>query len=598
MKISLFNNLRVRFLFILLFSVLVSTSIVSVFLYQHFHHFLNDRFDTDLQKYIILTEQALNTQRFEAQDTLYLKQFVDERADIFKCRITFMNNMGEVIVDSDIPTQQLSSVENHLNRPEILQANKEIFGSDIRHSATIGQDLLYKAMRLKNGAKQVGYIRFAIKMSHVNRLLEVTRNYFILGSIGILLLSSILVLLFSKKINNQLYKILTGARKIARGDLQTRIRIDSQNELSLLSDQMNEMARKLSGYVTHVQKEKQNLDTVLESIHEGLLAIDHNQKIIFHNKHVLSLLNLAELKNVHTYFYHAIRNKHLTSLISSYFTTPVYIKDRLKAGKNVMDVVITPLEFEGSPSPGAVVVLRDITHTNKLEKIRTEFVANVSHEFKTPLAAIRGYSETLLDWGLTDSALREKYVKKIVHQSIQLENLVTDLLALARIEKLQNIELVPFNLVPIINDVVAEVQEEVLHKEQNLELLLKSDVMEIVGEAKMFRSIMVNLINNAIKYTPAKGNITIECKPVFSQMHISVIDDGLGIPLKDQSRVFERFYRVDKGRNRAIPGTGLGLSIVKHMADLQNAEIKLFSEEGKGSTFSLWYPIGDTIEPL
>jgi two-component system phosphate regulon sensor histidine kinase PhoR len=355
------------------------------------------------------------------------------------------------------------------------------------------------------------------------------------------------------------------------------------------------MALKISNYLKESARERQDLNTVLSSINEGIITIESNKKIIFFNDKALQLLNNKTQNILGEYYYLIIRNQHLNSLLNNFFEKPFLISDEIQIDRNrTLEVVIIPFNISAHKRKGVVVVLRDISHYKNLEKIRRDFVANVSHEFKTPLAAIRGYSETLLDWALGDQAVNRKYVEKIIKQSNQLENLVSDLLQLARIERLQNIGLEAFDPNSIIQDVIHEYSDTAQNKQIKLISNLQAKDVKVLGDPEMFRSIMANLIDNAVKYTPAEGEVT-----VFSRINgrygtFSVKDTGIGIPHNEQERVFERFYRVDKARSRAIGGTGLGLSIVKHLAELQQADVWLQSELEKGSCFSVKFKLADT----
>jgi two-component system phosphate regulon sensor histidine kinase PhoR len=337
------------------------------------------------------------------------------------------------------------------------------------------------------------------------------------------------------------------------------------------------MATKISNHLKESARERQDLNTVLSSINEGILAIESNKKIIFFNEKALQLLNNKAQNIPGEYYYLVIRNQHLNSLLNNFFEKPFLISDEIQIdSKRTLEVVIIPFHIAAHKRKGVVVVLRDISHYKKLEKIRRDFVANVSHEFKTPLAAIRGYSETLLDWALGDQTVNRKYVDKIIKQSNQLENLVADLLQLARIERLQNIELKAFDPGPVIQDVINEYSEMAQNKQIKLISSLQTKEVKILGDPEMFRSIMANLIDNAVKYTLTGGEVTVFSKINAKYGTFSVKDNGIGIPHHEQERVFERFYRVDKARSRAIGGTGLGLSIVKHLTELQQAEIVVF----------------------
>ena len=579
------KNLRYRLLFILIFSLLVGYLIVGTFLYQHFDNFLYNRFRADLTKYLDLTEYTIDKEKILERDQKYLRQFVNSYAKKLNCRITVMSEKGEVISDSEIPDDQIPKLENHLNRPEILQLSEQMFGSNIRQSKTLAQNLLYMAKKIEYQNKQIGYLRLAILTDDVDNLLVMTRNYFIGGGIFVLLISSLLVGIFSKQITSDLFEIINKARQIAKGNLDSKINIKSKDELNILGNSLNEMARRLSDYLAELQRDKNNLNTVLSSVNDGIVAINPDKKIVVYNNQAQALLNYSGQEMKSKNYTDIINNQHLVSLLDNFFVRPLFIKDDVRFEDRTLDVIITPLTADGSDSKGAVLVLRDITEINMLSKIRRDFVANVSHEFKTPLAAIRGYAETLLDWALEDNKVSKKYVQKIIKQSNQLENLVSDLLELARIEKLQNLQFRLFNPNPIIKDTVEELSTYAADKKLNVMTTLDTGKINVRGEPEMFRSIIFNLLDNAIKYTPAKGKILIKSEINDKTILFSISDSGVGIPKNKQVMIY------DKARSRSIGGTGLGLSIVKHLAELQKAEVKLESDIGKGSRFTVSFPL-------
>jgi two-component system phosphate regulon sensor histidine kinase PhoR len=486
-------------------------------------------------------------------------------------------------------------VENHLHRPEVQQSLHNGYGFNIRHSATIGQDLLYTSKLLRLGNRDIGFLRFAIFAEETDRMLNTARLFFVSGGLLVLIISALLVTFLARKINRNLNEVIEKARDIAAGNLNVKIQVDSNDELKLLGNSLNEMASKISINLQESARERHDLNTVLSSINEGIIAIESNKKIIFFNDKALKLLNNATQDILGQFYYQVIRNQHLISLLNNFFEKPFLISDELQVdNKRTLEIVISPFTIEPHRRKGVVVVLRDISHYKKLEKIRRDFVANVSHEFKTPLAAIRGYAETLLDWALEDPNVNRKYVKKVVKQSELLENLVTDLLQLARIERLQNIELKAFDPIPVIQDVLNEYSEAAQNNRIAMHSDLQRDHNKVLGDPEMFRSIIANLIDNAIKYTPAEGEVRVSCQINAKFGTFSVRDNGIGIPQNEQERVFERFYRVDKGRSRAIGGTGLGLSIVKHLAELQQAEVWLQSEINKGSCFSVKFKLAES----
>lgn len=590
MNLGIKHNLRLRLVIILLASLFIGALLVGYFLFQQIEHFLHARIDDNLQSYLNLSEHALDHEKVIDKDNNYLKQFADQYSRIIKCRVTFIDTKGLVLADSDVPNDQLPNMENHLNRPEVRNSQNLVMGSDIRLSASVGQNLFYVAKQLQFNNEKIGYLRLAYKIEQFDQLLVSTQNSFFAGGFLVLIISSILISLLSKKITDNLFEIINKANQIAEGDLSTRITIDSKDELGRLGENLNNMAAKLSDSLRKLQRDKTNLNTVLSSVNDGIIAIDHKKRIRFFNQQALAIINVENYiagKQISD----VIFNQHFNSLIDNFYQNPVLVKDDVDIEGRIFDIIITPLKIEGKRREGAVIVLRDITNYKRLEKIRREFVANVSHEFKTPIAAIRGSAETLIDWGDKDENVRSNYLEKIVKQSLQLENLVSDLLQLARIERMQGLEFSEFNPLSILKDVVNEVEDKALKKKLTLKSELPDTQINITGDPEMFRSIVINLLENAIKYTPEGGNIIAEMQVSKRHAVFVIADNGIGIPEEEQDRVFERFYRVDKTRSRSAGGTGLGLSIVKHLAELQNAEVKLESNEGKGSRFSVWYNI-------
>lgn len=594
------RSLRIRLLGIILISLTTGLLIVGITSYFQFRDFLYSRVERELQNYTDLSLFYLNMDKFVQKDIDYMKAYADSIAQILDCRCTLIDINGVVLVDSEIPLDQTSKIDNHLARPEVQSSKESNYGFYIRHSNTLDIDLLYISKQLIYNNQPVGFVRLAQFANQSAKLLRKAQIYFALGGLIILLLSAFLVVLLSRRINKNVDILTKKAQQIASGDLATinmRALGNYRDEITEFGSSLNEMAIKLSDNLKKLSRERRDLSTVLSSVNDGILAIAPSKKIKFYNQRALQLLDcsLAEVDNL--FFYKVIRNQHLNSLIDTFLAKPFLITDEITIDKDrVFEVVLTPFDMEREDGKGVVLVVRDISHFKKLEKIRRDFVANVSHEFKTPLAAIRGYSETLLDWGLDDPNVNRKYISKIVKQSYQLESLVLDLLQLARVERLGNIELVPFDPLMIIYDVLNEYREKALAKNQELADSLKLGQVQVVGDPEMFRSIFVNLLDNAIKYTPDGGNIMVDAQRNGDNCTFSVRDNGMGIPADEQGRIFERFYRVDKARSQTIEGTGLGLSIVKHMAELQKAEIWLQSRVNVGSCFYVKFRLAESYK--
>lgn len=586
-------TLQSKLFIIVLLSILFGIISVGTALYFQFSRYLYDQVENVLEQYILLSENALDKQRLIERDMEYLKSFTGTQSKVTNCRFTIIDNSGRVLADSEVAFDKLGTLENHLNRPEVQLSQNEPFGTDRRLSSTINQKLFYMSHRLDHEGNAIGFIRIAVFAESTDSLLATIRRYSVFGGLIILLISGLLLALLSRRTSRNLKSVMQHADNIAGGDFESKLRIDSKDELGSLASALNEMSTRLSTNISRLSREREDLNMVLSSVREGIMAIDEEGHIILFNDICLEMLNRNKRKNVQDkHFTKVIKNPHLIGLIENFFKHSSLISDELVIdGGTVIEIVINPFSLRHRQRSGAVVVLRDITQFKTLEKIRRDFVANVSHEFKTPLSAIRGYSETLLDWALEDHRLNKKYVKKIVKQSKQLENLVADLLQLARIERLQSIELKAFNPNPVIHDVINQYFELAEGKDIEISTRLSTQPFKINGDPEMFRSIVANLIDNAIKYTPFDGTVVISSSVNSVQAYISVEDSGIGIPQKYQERIFERFYRVDKSRSSATAGTGLGLSIVRHLAEIQGAEVEMRSQVNSGSCFSLKFKL-------
>ena len=582
-------------------AIIAGLLIVSWIGLGNFQDFFTQQYQRELKNYADVATGYLPLDKFEQRDLSFLKQYADRLAQTLHCRVTIIDTVGVVLADSDVPLAQSQMIENHLTRPEVQQALQNQYGYYNRVSATVGMDLYYVARSLQRDGKTIGVLRLSFGNQLYQQTLQTIRTYLIFGSLLVLLISTVAVVLLSARLRKNILYLIQKAQIISEGKMmpaELSAPIKEAVELQELNNVIDETARKLSQNLKKLSRERRDLQTVLSSINEGIIAISPNKRIIFYNKRALQLLHINLTNPANEAYYTVIRHQHLVSLIDKFLQTTVVITDEITTYEgNIYEVVLTPFEMAFGDKIGAVLVIHDITQYKKLEQVRRDFVANVSHEFKTPLAAIRGYAETLLDWALDDAKMNRKYVTKIVKQSHHLENLVQDLLELARIERLGSLDLAPFDPLPILREVVNEFQEKARGKQQTLQWQPKTEAMQILGDPQMFRSIFVNLLDNAVKYTPEGGKIMLEIEKNSTTAVFMVRDNGIGIPQKEQSRIFERFYRVDKARSQTVEGTGLGLSIVKHMTELQQAEIWLHSRVNEGSCFYLKFKLAATAIP-
>ena len=377
------------------------------------------------------------------------------------------------------------------------------------------------------------------------------------------------------------------------------IRSQVRGPVGRLARIFDSVAPRLEAKIAQLEQDRQQLSAVLSGMAEGVIAIDARRRLLFANASADRLFGLGPA-SVGRLVPELIRSPQVQDAVettlagSEPYRGEITIIGRdtgLRAHPRVLSVHGTPLS--GSPPPGAVLVFHDVTDLRRLERMRQDFVANVSHELKTPLASIKAYTETLLDWALHDESVNERFLRRIDEQAERLNLLIMDLLSLARLESGQNIyEHGPLVLAPCISSCVETHRDRAEAKRLTLALDLGplGDSVLVLADEEAVRQILDNLIDNAIKYTPEGGSVWVRCRLEELSVSLEVADSGLGIPRDDLPRVFERFYRVDKARSRELGGTGLGLSIVKHLVQSIGGQITVESRVGAGSKFTVQLP--------
>jgi len=410
---------------------------------------------------------------------------------------------------------------------------------------------------------------------------------------------SLVSLRISKEISSLLEEISMGLQRVGLGEDRQKILSDEPGALGNLVKSFNRMAIRLAEKISQLEEDRQQLRTILSGMVEGVVALDSTQRILFANETALKLLGLTNTTTEGKRLWELIRNRDLMDLVSDSLAQPDPKKKELAwslgAAKNL---TIHAARLPGVPVRGAVLVLHDTTELRRLERLRQDFVANVSHELKTPLAVIKVCAETLADGAMDDSVNRMRFLNQILDQSERLNTLIMDLLSLARIEaETEMFEKVAIPVGEMVNHSVASHQDITKSKSQILvSQPMTGDFAPEEGMAawcdeEAFLQILDNLLDNAVRYTPDGGKIEVNWGRGKDFVIIEVRDNGVGIPEADLPRIFERFYRVDKARSKQLGGTGLGLSIVKHLAQAMNGTITATSQVGKGTSFTLQLPV-------
>lgn len=410
---------------------------------------------------------------------------------------------------------------------------------------------------------------------------------------------SLVSLRISKEISSLLEEISMGLQRVGLGEDRQKILSDEPGALGNLVKSFNRMAIRLAEKISQLEEDRQQLRTILSGMVEGVVALDSTQRILFANETALKLLGLTNTTTEGKRLWELIRNRDLMDLVSDSLAQSDPKKKELAWSLGAAkSLTIHAARLPGVPVRGAVLVLHDTTELRRLERLRQDFVANVSHELKTPLAVIKVCAETLADGAMDDSVNRMRFLNQILDQSERLNTLIMDLLSLARIEaETEMFEKVAIPVGEMVNHSVASHQDITKSKSQILvSQPMTGDFAPEEGMAawcdeEAFLQILDNLLDNAVRYTPDGGKIEVNWGRGKDFVIIEVRDNGVGIPEADLPRIFERFYRVDKARSKQLGGTGLGLSIVKHLAQAMNGTITATSQVGKGTSFTLQLPV-------
>ncbi len=521
-------------------------------------------------------------------------------------RITVIDSAGNVLVDS---SPEGKTIENHRAEPEVQQALALGSGRSVRPSAELGSLLIYHAVRYLTPDGSPLVIRMSLPVSEVDASATELQRKVLSASLLILLIGGLISLAYFRTLTGRIERLRHLAHRIAEGDFRPLPSDGRRDELSDLALALNETAARMDRSFRSLSGERNRSGAILRSMVEGVAVIDARERLVFFNRAFSESLNLDPAEIEGRSLIEVVRNSDLLGLIRRALKGEEGLRTDMVVGivqQRTFSISAAPVRALETPSAsgwepatplpsapgterptGAVVVLHDVTELRRLERVRQDFVANVSHEFKTPLTAIQGFAETLLAGALEDPQHNRRFLEIIRDHAARLAALTNDLLKLARIEagKLE-VDLGPVDLL----EVIERCAETTLLKASRKQIALETDVPPslpaVRGDASLLREVLQNLLDNAVQYTPAGGRIKVSATAGAREVVVTVEDTGVGIPLVDQERIFERFYRVDAARSREAGGTGLGLSIAKHIVEVHGGHLRVDSEVGRGSRFS------------
>jgi len=533
-------------------------------------------------------------------------------------RFTLIAADGAVIADSHRPNlEEVRAMENHRDRPEIVQARTRGEGSSVRTSATFSEPFHFYAVRVDVDGRPVGYVRSALPMAEVLAQTAAVRRW----TWG--LVATVCLCLFAAsywivgRILRPMKLLTDAADAIAAGNYEHRLYLANDDELGTLARTFGRISQDLHARKTQIGQTLGRQATVLGGMIEGVIAVDDRQRIVLANSAAGRLFEFPASAAEGRPLLEIVRNhavyEAVTKALASGEAQRVETKSNIQhpaSSIQQIDIHIQPLP--GDPCPGVVLVMHDTTELRRLESLRRDFIANVSHELKTPLSSIKAYTETLRNGAVHDEETSQRFLGRIEEQAERLNHLINDMLMLARIESEQQpFEIIAVDLPAAVAACLDDHRDAAAAKRIDLSVETNLPACRVRADREGLHDILNNLVDNAVKYTPEGGRVTVgwgEVSGVRSQVsettdtrhltpdtcsvRISVRDTGIGIKPKDQERVFERFYRVDKARSRELGGTGLGLAIVKHLAQSFGGTVSVASEAGQGSTFTVELPAG------
>ncbi len=517
----------------------------------------------------------IKEKRFAELDALTKR--VGERTNT---RITIISPRGVVLADSKKNPHEM---ENHLTRPEVQAVLKGYMGKSLRFSTTVKQEMLYVAIPIEENGQLIGIVRDSLFLKDINALLHQIKMRIIFIGLVVTLFALLGAFVFSKSLTRPILQLVDASEKVANGNFDVKIHLKNNDELRNLAESFNNMTTQINELFTELSQQKEELTAIVSSLQEGLIVLNRQGKIKLANNSFKRIVKRGKIEG--RLFSEILRVQVFTDLIKKAWQESKNLVEEIEFNQKVYLVSITPIPWKDE----VVLILHDITNRKRLEKLKREFIENVSHELKTPLTAIKGFVETL-DQNISDE--NRHYLDIISKHTDRLIFLVHDLLLLSELEQREpHLTIETINVVDLIRNVVKIFEEKAEKKGLGLTYFAEDNLPDISADPYKLEEMLINLIDNAIKYTE-RGSVEIGVlRHKQNLVEFRVKDTGIGIKTKYMDRIFERFYRIDKSRSRRMGGTGLGLSIVKHIVMLHNGEIRVESEQGHGTTFRIIIPI-------
>jgi two-component system phosphate regulon sensor histidine kinase PhoR len=596
--------------------LLIAIGLLGVVIVKREERYFLQQIEDNLRSKAILVREVI---RDRPARGARLQRWVQKLGKEINTRITLIAADGLVLADS---SKNPCDMENHGDRPEVRTARAEGFGSATRFSNTLNQSMMYVALVHSETGAASPVVRVALPLDRIEGQLADLHRIVWMATAVTGVAAMFLAFWLARRITQPLQELTRGAERIAAGKFGHKVYVTEAGEVGALAQTFNSMSTNLSAQFTQLEHERQQLLAILSGMIEGVVALDAEQRILFVNDRAAQLLEFPRQTAAGRKLWEIVRQPALHEIVHrAIASSGPYVEEIHWTGPTPKILTVHAARLAGVPARGIILVLHDTTELRRLERLRQEFVANVSHELKTPLSVIKACIETLLDGAMDDPLHRGPFMDRIADQAERLHRLILDMLSLARIESESEVfEFQPVPLAPVVAACLERHRARAEAKHQHLEAQFPPSGEPSVAvtprasvtsqsltpsssftgtpsaglvawaDEEAVGQILDNLVDNAIKYTPSGGHISVRCRLDDSRICLEVHDTGIGIAEADMPRIFERFYRVDKARSRELGGTGLGLAIVKHLVGAMHGSLRAASKPGQGTTFSILLP--------
>jgi two-component system phosphate regulon sensor histidine kinase PhoR len=586
--------------------LLISIGLLGVVIVNRVEQHYLQQIEDSLHDKAILVREIVQG---EKADPASLQVRVQALQKEMAARITLIGARGQVLADSH---ENPGKMDNHAARPEIKMAGEKGYGTATRFSQTVHQSMMYAALRTGAGKGRVAYVRVALALDHIQEQLAELHQIVWTAACVTGVAAMALAFWLARRITRPVQELTRGAESLAAGKYGHKVYIPGNDEVGTLARTFNQMSLRLATQFAQLDEDRHQLRAILSGMLEGVVALDARQQVLFVNDRAAQLLDFQAPSAVGRRFWEVVRLPALQDIVRRALTGSEPFREELNwHGPAAKSLTVHAARLAETPARSIILVFHDNTELRRLERLRQEFVANVSHELKTPLSVIKACIETLLDGAMDDPQHRVPFMERIGEQAERLHMLILDLLSLARIEsELEVFEFEEVSLGPVVIACLERHRARAETRNQRLEAECEGQAIPWADDGapagnglkpappavaawadeEAVSQILENLVDNALKYTPDGGRIVVRWGGADGKACLEIEDTGIGIAAADLPRIFERFYRVDKARSRELGGTGLGLAIVKHLVQAMSGQLSASSQPGQGTKFTIRLP--------